>query len=125
MKDILVVDDDRMMLEVISRILERDGIKAHCVSNGAEALEKLQQRSFPLMITDLNMPGLNGLELSRRGLALAPQMRIIMDTSDISQKNVGLAREIGISRILVKPFLPAEMLETIWDVMEEKVSLCS
>jgi CheY-like chemotaxis protein len=124
MKDILVVDDDVTMLEVIKRILERGGITAHCVTSGAAALEKLRERSFPLMITDLNMPGLNGLELSRKGLELAPAMRIIMDTSGISPTNERLAHEIGISRILTKPFKPNEMLETIGDVMYDKVSPC-
>jgi DNA-binding response OmpR family regulator len=125
MKSVLVVDDDSMMLEVIKRILSCEGIDAHCVSSGAAALDEMKERSYPLMITDLNMPGLDGLELSRQCLELAPQMRIIMDTSDVSPENVGLAREIGIARILTKPFLPAEMLETIRDVIGRKDALCT
>jgi DNA-binding response OmpR family regulator len=124
MEDVLVVDDDRMILEVIKRILASDGIVAHCVSNGAEALEKMKERDFPLMITDFNMPGLDGLELSRKGLELAPQMRIIMDTSGITDNNARLARDIGISRILTKPFLPSEMLETVRGLMGSKEALC-
>lgn len=124
MEDVLVVDDDTMVLEVIKRILARDGIVAHCVSSGAEALEKMKERSFPLMITDFNMPGLNGLELSRQGLELAPHMRIIMDTSGITDTNVRLAMDIGISRILTKPFLPNEMLETVRGLMGSKEALC-
>ena len=64
MEDILVVDDDRQILELVKRILEREGIVAHCVASGEEALEKMRERTFSLMITDLNMPGLDGLELS-------------------------------------------------------------
>ena len=124
MAEILVVDDDNMMLEVIRRILECDGLSAHCVSSGAEALEELRERSFPLMITDLNMPGLDGLELSRKGLELAPGMRIIMDTSGISDNNARLARDIGISKIVTKPFLPSEMLETIRGLMDGRKTLC-
>ena len=120
MEDILVVDDDRQILEVVKRILEREGIVAHCVESGEEALEKIKERTFSLMITDLNMPGLDGLELSRIGLGIAPQMPIIMDTGSISPKITRLAKEIGISKVLTKPFLPNVLLETIRDVLGKR-----
>lgn len=117
MEDILVVDDDRFILALIKGILEREGIVTHCAESGKEALEKLKERTFALMITDLNMPGLDGLELSRIGLEIAPQMPIIMDTGRITPKVIRLAREIGISKVLSKPFLPKVLLETIRDVI--------
>ena len=120
MEDILVVDDDRLILEAIKRILEHEGIVAHCVASGEEALEKIKERTFSLMITDLNMPGLDGLELSRIGLGIAPQMPIIMDTGRISPKIIRLAKEIGISKVLTKPFLPKVLLETIRDVIGKR-----
>ena len=120
MEDILVVDDDRTILELIKRILEPEGIVAHCVSSGEEALEKIKARTFSLMITDLNMPGVDGLELSRKGLKMAPQMPIIMNTGGVSPKVIRQAREIGISKVMAKPFLPKEMLQTIRDVMGEQ-----
>ena len=117
MKNILVVDDDRLILQAVKLILEREGIVAHCVASGEEALEKIKERTFSLMITDLNMPGLDGLELSRIGLGIAPQMPIIMDTGRITPKITRLAKEIGISKVLTKPFLPKVLLETIRDAM--------
>ena len=120
MEDILVVDDDRLILDVIKCILEREGIVAHCVASGEEALEKIKERTFSLMITDFNMPGLDGLELSRIGLGIAPQMPIIMDTGRISPKITRMAKEIGISKVLTKPFLPCVLLETIRDVMGKR-----
>jgi len=120
MEDILVVDDDRLILEAVKRILECEGVVVHCAESGEEALEKIKERTFSLMITDLNMPGLDGLELSRIGLGIAPQMPIIMDTGRISPKITRLAKEIGISRVLIKPFLPNVLLETIRDVMGKR-----
>ena len=120
MEDILVVDDDRLILEAVKHILECEGIVAHCVASGEEALEKIKERTFSLMITDLNMPGLDGLELSRIGLGIAPQMPIIMDTGTISPKITRLAKEIGISKVLTKPFLPDVLLQTIKDVMGKR-----
>jgi len=117
MKNILVVDDDRVMLEVLKRVLEREGFVAHCATSGEEALEQIKERTFSLMITDFDMPGLNGLELARKGLELAPLMPIIMDTGGISPKITRLAQEIGIAKVLSKPFLVPELMKTIRDVM--------
>jgi len=116
MEDILVVDDDSIMLELIKRILEREGIVAHCVANGEEALKQIKEKTFSLMITDLNMPGLDGLELARKGLEMAPRMPIIMNTALISPKIIRLAKEIGIIKVLAKPLHVKEFLETIREV---------
>jgi DNA-binding NtrC family response regulator len=113
MENILIVDDDRDTLELVKGILEREGFVAHCVESGEEALEKITERTFSLMITDLNMPGLNGLQLARKCLEIAPQMPIIMDTGAISPKIIRQANELGISRIFAKPFLLKEFLKTI------------
>ena len=120
MEDILVVDDDRVILEAVKRILEREGIVAHCVANGEEELAQIKEKNFSLMITDLNMPGLDGLELARKGLEIAPQMPIIMDTGRISPKIIRVAKEIGITKVLAKPILVKELLETIREVMGKR-----
>jgi DNA-binding NtrC family response regulator len=117
MKNILVVDDDRIVLMLLKRILEREGFVAHCVANAEEALEHIRERTFALMITDFNMPGMDGLELARKGLEIAPLMAVIMDTGGISPKITRLAEEIGISKVLAKPILVNELLETVRDVM--------
>lgn len=117
MKEILVVDDDQLILELVKQILGHAGIAAHCVASGEEALEQIRDRTFSLMITDYNMPGLNGLELARKGLKLAPLMSVIMDTGENSAQITSQAKEIGISRVLDKPFRPAELLNSIRDVM--------
>ena len=118
MLDILVVDDDRIFLGLVKRILEREGFAAHCVESGEEAIAQIKERTFSLMITDFNMPGLNGLELARKGLEIAPQMPIIMNTGRISPIIIRLAKEIGIAKVLSKPFLTSELMKTIRDVME-------
>jgi CheY-like chemotaxis protein len=125
MEEILVVDDDRLILEAIKRILECEGIVAHCVESGEEALEQIKAKTFSLMITDLNMSGLDGLELARKGLEIAPQMPIIMDTGSISPKIIRLAKEIGITKVLGKPFIVKELLETIRDVMGKRTEWAS
>lgn len=117
MKDILVVDDDRILLGLVKRILEREGFAAHCVESGEEAIAQIKEKTFSLMITDFNMPGLNGLELAIKGREIAPQMPVIMNTGGISPIIIRLAKEIGIAKVLVKPFLSSELMKTIRDVM--------
>src|ERR1035437_3877138 len=117
MEDILVVDDDSILLGVIKLILEREGFVAHCVESGEEAIEQMKGKTFSLMITDFNMPGLNGLELARKGLEIAPRMPVIMNTGGISPIVKRLAKEIGIAKVLAKPFLPTDLMKTIREVM--------
>jgi len=123
MTEILIVDDDGVILELTKRIMESAGYVAHCAASGEEALEKIRERTFSLMITDLNMPGVDGLELSRKGLELAPQMPIIMNTGAISPKVTHQALEIGIAKVVAKPFLPKEMLQTIRDLIGQREPL--
>jgi two-component system cell cycle response regulator CpdR len=125
MKHVLVVDDDNQILQMVKLILECEGLVPHCVSSGEEALQKIVERTFSLMITDLNMPGLDGLELSRKGLEIAPQMPILMITAEISAKIIRQAMEIGISNVLAKPYHLKEMLMAIRDILgnrSERVS---
>jgi DNA-binding NtrC family response regulator len=118
MADILIVDDDRQNLELLRLLLESEGIEAHCASSGAEALRKITERAFCMMITDLNMPGLNGLELSQKALLIAPYMVIVMCTGDITPELPFLASEIGIMKVLAKPLSLDEILEMVREVVE-------
>ena len=113
----LVVDDDQYMLSIVKQILECEGIKAYCVASGEEALWKIKEEPFLLMITDLNMPGMNGLELAQKARQIAPHMPIIMSTGNISPGISCLAKEIGIMEVLAKPFHPDKFLEIVKDVM--------
>jgi DNA-binding response OmpR family regulator len=125
MIDILVVDDDRTNLELIKRALERKGFEVHCATSGEEALPKILKRTFSLMVTDLNMTGLDGLELSRKAFEVSPHMPIIMITGNTSPELICRATEIGISKVLAKPFLLNEMLEAVRCVVENWKELAS
>lgn len=115
----LVVDDDRYMLSMVKQVLECERIKAHCVASGEEALQKLEEMSFLLMITDLNMPGgMDGFELAKKTREIAPHMPIIMSTGDISPKIHCMAKEIGITEVLAKPFPPDKFVEIVKGVLE-------
>lgn len=60
---ILIVDDDRHLLETIKEVLLAEGYRVHTAPDGARALQKLRSTAFDMVVTDLNMPGMNGREL--------------------------------------------------------------
>ena len=107
---ILVVDDDRGILCLVRDRFRQAGIRVQCVENGEEALLKIQESSIVLMLTDLNMPGMNGLELARRARELAPDLRIVMCTASLSPEINELASRAGIAKVLGKPFIFPEIL---------------
>lgn len=117
MREILVVDDERGNLILVKHVLEQTGVTVHCAESGEEALVQLRSRAFHLMITDLNMPGLNGLELSLKASQIAPHMPVILFSGDITPDIPPLAEEAGITKVLAKPFRPDEMLEAVKDVL--------
>ena len=100
---VLIVDDDQRILELATFFLTREGVEVHCAADGEEALSKIRERTFAMMITDLNMPGMDGLELARKAREIAPDMPIAMSTGHKSPKICRLAKEAGIVEVFAKP----------------------
>ena len=113
MKCILVVDDDPDYLRLFRNFLVQEGFSVQCATSGEEALSILKDSSIHLMITDLNMPKMNGIELAKKALILLPFMPIILHSGSISPELPLLAEVVGISRVLAKPVNPCAMLEAI------------
>ena len=111
--DVLVVDDDQLILDLTSSFFQSEGMEVHCVLNGEEALRMLRERTFTLMVTDLNMPGMDGIELAVKAREIAPRMPIFMSTGDISPEVVRLAAEAGIAKVFSKPFHLTKVLALI------------
>jgi two-component system cell cycle response regulator CpdR len=110
---ILFVDDDSDLLRLATAVFECRGMAIHCAASGEEALRKIGERSFCLMVTDLNMPGLDGFELARKAREIAPDMAIVMGTGDTSPEIPRLAAEAGIARVFSKPFHLAKVLAMV------------
>jgi DNA-binding NtrC family response regulator len=114
---ILVVDDDCDVLEMADCFFREAGVDVHCAENGAEALEKIQGIHFAVMLTDFNMPGMNGLELAEKVRVIAPATRIILVTGKPSQELTLLAMKAGITTVLAKPL----RLEAILYLVKEAI----
>jgi GntR family transcriptional regulator, transcriptional repressor for pyruvate dehydrogenase complex len=109
---VLVVDDDPLVLDVVARILAVPGCTVLTARNGYEAAQTLADRNVDLMITDLKMPGLDGVELGIQAKRMRPHLHIIYITgfSDI-------AKRAQHGRVLQKPVRLADLLETVKDEM--------
>jgi CheY-like chemotaxis protein len=95
-KDILLVDDCVDQLHLLSLILESQGFDVTAASNGFKALELLENNEYRVMITDFNMPNMNGIELAARVRQQHPGSRVVLVTADAFSGIIDRAVSTGI-----------------------------
>jgi two-component system response regulator ResD len=110
---VLVVDDEPTIGEVVSRYLQRAGYETRVAEDGLEALDAVAERAPDLIVLDLMLPGLDGLEVMRRVRAEDRASAIILLTAkgEESDRIVGL--RLGADDYVVKPFSPAELVARV------------
>jgi DNA-binding response OmpR family regulator len=113
---ILVVDDDPTVAEVVARYLVRDGHEVECVADGLAALRAAARRSPDLVVLDLMLPGIDGLEVCRRLRERSP-VPVVMLTAlgEETDRLVGL--ETGADDYVTKPFSPRELALRVRSVL--------
>ena len=119
-KRILVVDDSQSIREMISITLEKEGYKVVRAHDGFSALDALGEKTFDLILTDLHMPGMDGVELIRKVRQLESCMCIpilfLTTESQISYKEE--ARKVGATGWIIKPILPDKLLAAVSKVCQ-------
>ena len=108
MPSALVVDDDMSQRRLFQRVLERDGWGVVAAESGAAALEAFSQGSYELLLSDINLGDMNGIDLARAILQKQPQLRVVL-VSGLPQ-NLERAKSAGFTLCLLKPFV----LEELW-----------
>ncbi|WP_432822852.1 sigma-54-dependent transcriptional regulator [Trichloromonas sp.] len=122
---ILVVDDEAVIREGIRRILEKEGCQVETKSSGRVALEKLQEDDFDLVITDLKMPGMSGIELLKAIRILQPDVPVILITGYSTVETAVEAMKNGAFDYLAKPFTPAQITEKVQKALDQRALLLS
>lgn len=102
--DIVLVDDDQDTLEVISTFLESRGHAVHPCTNGLEALQALNTQDFDLVISDVQMAGMNGFELLKAVRKLLPDIGFVLMTAYDERHPISEALEAGADGYISKPF---------------------
>ncbi len=113
---ILVVEDDPTVAEVVSRYLTREGYTVESVRDGRGALARASTRMPDLVVLDLMLPGLDGLEVCRRLRALAP-VPVIMLTAKREPGDRIIGLELGADDYVGKPFSPRELVARVRSVL--------
>lgn len=104
---ILVVDDEIIVIKSAERVLRSEGYDVEGVLSGREAMLKLEQNNYDLVLTDLKMPEVDGITLIRWLRNVKPSIGIVIITGYPSQETIKEALELGIIDYVPKPFTPA------------------
>ena len=123
MPRILVVDDDQQVRTMIKLTLERDGYGVTEASDGSEAVKIYQQETFDLVITDIVMPGKEGIEtiMELRGLNPGAQIIAISGGGRISPEDyLTWAQRFGVARTFTKPVDRTQLLEAVAELIPEE-----
>ena len=122
MEKILVVDDERSMRELLELVLKREGYSVHTAENGTRALDQVRQNLYDLIISDVKMPDINGLDLLMRVRETSPDTMVIMITAFATIETARQAFKLGAEDIVVKDsgFDVEELKVTIKKALEKK-----
>ena len=112
---VLVVDDSITVRRVTQRLLQREGYRVALAADGLQALERLQEERPTVVLSDIEMPRMDGFDLARniRGDAALHDLPIIMITSRIAEKHREHALELGVNHYLGKPYSDEELLSLV------------
>ncbi|WP_432831394.1 response regulator transcription factor [Dactylosporangium sp. CA-092794] len=114
---VLVVDDDPTVSDVVRRYLEREQFSVQLAGDGQAALEAYRQQRPDLVVLDLMLPGIDGLEVCRRLRAQDPGLPIVMLTALGEESDRVLGLEIGADDYVTKPFSPRELVLRVQSVL--------
>lgn len=112
-RSIILVDDDAQYLGLLCSIMAEDGFDTCKANSAEEALAILSTRRFIMMVTDFQMPGMDGLELSAVAKRLDPSMEIALVTGAVTPEVLGRAAFIGVRTVLGKPVRMQDLLHVL------------
>lgn len=114
---ILLAEDDQVMREYLTRALERAGYAGAAVDRGTAAIPLLETEPFDLLLTDIVMPEMDGIELARRAAEMVPGLRVMFITG-FAAVTLKAGREMPNARVLSKPFHLRDLVAEVDRVFE-------
>jgi len=119
---ILVLDDEQIVLDSVSRILEGEDFQVNTCRRGEEAIETLKEGGFDILVTDLKMPGMDGLQAMEALLEIDPDLSVIMFTAYATVDSAIQAMRLGAVDYIRKPFTPDQLTDLVAKVMVDRKS---
>jgi len=114
---VLVVDDDRALRHAITALLQAGGYRTEQAGDGPEALDKLRQQPVDLMLLDIGLPGMSGLDVLARAREAPSPPRVVMMTADDTPEALLQSFRGQAHWFVRKPFAPARIVEVVNDVL--------
>jgi len=116
MKRILIVDDEEMIVRTVKAYLDREGFKTYTAYDGEEALRSFEEKGPDLIVLDLMLPKVSGIEVTRK-IRATSRVPIIMLTAKAAEADRVVGLELGADDYVVKPFSPRELVARIRAVL--------
>jgi YesN/AraC family two-component response regulator len=117
-KEILIIDDEQMILDMLDQILSSAGYRVHAALGGHKALELYDQHPVDLVLTDIKMPGVDGYHLLKEIKSRNANVRIVLMSGYSNDFSIREAIELGADEFIVKPFRRNEILQVLQAAME-------
>lgn len=119
---ILVVDDELDAAKVLAKILKKKGYRIQLAANGLEALQKLHRNSFELVITDILMPKLDGIQLLKKIREEWPTLPVIVMTALDDEQVYSQMLAMGAHAYLLKPFEFKQLFDAVAGIIQSRTS---
>jgi len=115
---ILVVDDEKNIRLTVTQALSALGHEVSAAVNGEDALRQLGRQEFGLILLDLKMPGIDGMEVLRQVVSLRPDIKVIIISAHGTIENAVEAMKLGAIDFIQKPFMPQELRDIVTRVLD-------
>jgi FixJ family two-component response regulator len=119
---ILVIDDEKIIHESCGRVLQEEGFEVETALSGQEALEKLKEKRYNLVLSDIKMPGMSGVETLEKMKKEVPDITVVMFTGYSSVETARDTMKLGAFDYIPKPFTPEELLAVVKKALEKEVT---
>jgi CheY-like chemotaxis protein len=116
---VLLVEDETIVRESLRDWLTEDGYDVECVDTGEEALERVKKEEFGVIVLDLRLPGIDGLQVFEHAKELKPETKGVIITAYPSKETLDKARKLGLVDYLVKPFKVSDLEKLIGAALGE------
>jgi CheY-like chemotaxis protein len=113
---VLIVEDDDDNRELMGEVLEASGFVVRSAASGAEGLKALSESAVDVVVTDVGMPGMGGLEMARAAKEIAPKVPVVVVTGWAERDDIARARGREVDAVLVKPVDPDALAAAVNEV---------
>jgi two-component system OmpR family response regulator len=113
---VLLVEDDDDNRELMAEVLASSGCEVLSAASGQEGLKTLSEHSVDVVVTDVGMPGMGGLEMARAAKTIAPKVPVVIVTGWAERDDIARARGHEVDAVLIKPVDPDALTQAVSDV---------